>query len=489
MRRRIGIVGLLHESNTFITDPTRRSHFEADLLLRGDAIREAMAEAPHEVGGFFEVLDAEGAEAVPVFLARALPYGPIARGDFEGLVEEMLDGLAAAGRLDGILAAPHGATVAEGYPDADGYWLARVREFLGPDRPLVATIDPHANVSSPMVAATDALVAYRSNPHLDQRETGRRAARLMIGTLAGRFRPVQAMVAPGLAINIRVQNTSEPPLRGWIETVEGVLSDPDVLDWSLILGFPYADVEEMGSGILVVVDGSEVRARALAGKLGSFLWEHREAFDPPAIAAAEAFVIAAARESRPVVLLDMGDNVGGGSPANRTGLIHAWQGGGATGSLFACLHDPGAVEAAGRSGVGARLEVSVGDPEQTVSGRFRVVSLHDGIFTESEARHGGFVRFDQGPTAILRAEDSGLVLMVTTRRMAPFSLAQLHSCGIDPYDFDFIVAKGVIAPMAAYAPVARGGFIHVDTPGPTCASMTRLHYRHRRRPMFPFEKD
>ncbi len=489
MSRRIGIVGLLHESNTFITAPTLRAHFEADLLLQGEAIREAMAQAPHEVGGFFEILDAAGVEVVPVFLARALPYGPIAQEVFATLVAEMLAGLAAAGPLDGILAAPHGATVAEACPDADGHWLARVREFLGPDRPLIATIDPHANVSPQMVAATDALVAYRTNPHLDQRDTGRRAARLMLGTLEGRIRPAQALAALSLAINIRVQNTSDSPLREWIENAERLAADPGLLDWSLILGFPYADVPEMGSGIVVVTDGNEDRARELAEKLAASLWDHRGSFDPPSISAAEAFEIARSRDGRPAVLLDMGDNVGGGSPANRTDLVHAWQGGGGQGSLFICLHDPAAADLVRQAGIGSQIEARLGDPDRPVSGRFEVVSIHDGIFTESEARHGGFVRFDQGPTAILRAEDSGLVIMVTTRRMAPFSLAQLTSCGIDPLAFDFIVAKGVIAPMAAYAPVARGGFIHVDTPGPTCASMTRLDYRHRRRPMFPFEKD
>lgn len=489
MKRRVGIVGLLHESNTFIPQATLRAHFEADLLLKGEAIRGTMAAAPHEVGGFFEILDAAGIEAVPVFLARALPYGPIARGDFESLVEEMLGALAEAGDLDGILAAPHGATVAEAYPDADGHWLAKVRDFLGPDRPLIATIDPHANVSIKMVEATNALVAYRTNPHLDQREAGRRAARLIVATLDGKINPKQALAAPGLAINIRVQNTSESPLREWIEAAEKVAADPDVLDWSLILGFPYADVEEMGSGIVVVADGSEDRARELAAKLGSDLREHREAFDPPSISADEAFQIAAARESRPVVLLDMGDNVGGGAPANRTDLVKAWQGGGAAGSLFICLQDADAVALSEKAGTGSEIEARVGDPGAPVSGRFRVVTLHDGIFTESEARHGGFVRFDQGPTAILKSVDSGLVLMATTRRMAPFSLAQLTSCGIDPLAFDWIVAKGVIAPMAAYAPVARGGFVHVDTPGPTCANMVTMPYRHRRRPMFPFERD
>src|SRR5690606_33499460 len=127
-------------------------------------------------------------------------------------------------------------------------------------------------------------------------------------------------------------------------------------------------------------------------------------------------------------------------------------------------------------------------PVDPVSGRFLVVSLREGRFHESHARHGGVSVFDQGPTAVLAEEGGGLVPRVTTRRMAPFSLAQLTSCGVDPGDFDCLVAKGVIATMAAYAPIARGRFRHVDSPGVTRADLTQLAYQNRRVPLFPFEK-
>lgn len=490
--RRIGIVGLLQESNTFIGEKTTRAHFEADLLLRGEVIRGRMAAAPHEVGGFFEGIAEGGHEAVPLFLARALPYGTIARETFEGLVEDLLSAVAAAGPLDGILAAPHGATVAEGFPDADGHWLGRLREQVGPELPLVATLDPHANLSPAMVAATDAIVAYRSNPHLDQRETGLRAARLLVATLAGRARPVQAASFPPMAINIRSQNTSEPPLRGFYEEAAALAGRPGVLSHSLILGFPYADVAEMGSSVLVVADGDPALAESVAELIATRMWEQRERFEPIQITAKEALALASQRQERPVVLLDMGDNVGGGSPANGTEIVREWlaaEPGGKRARLFVSLHDPAAVASARLAGVGASFSGEVGDPAAPVCGSFRVRSLHEGLFREEQARHGGFTEFDQGPSAVLELEGSGLVVMATTRRMAPFSLAQLTSFGIDPADFDLIVAKGVIAPMAAYAPVAKGGFLHVDTAGVTRADMTKLVYRHRRRPMFPFEKE
>lgn len=488
MTPRIGIVGLLQESNTFIGEKTRRAHFEADLLLHGETIREKMRTAPHEVGGFFEELERAGAEAVPIFLARALPFGTIAREDFESLVSGLLAAVAAAGPLDGILAAPHGATVAEGHPDADGYWLGRLREQVGPGLPIVASLDPHANLSTAMVEATDAIVAYRSNPHLDQRETGIRAARLVLGRVRGEIRPVQAAAFPPMAINIRVQNTSEEPLRSLYTTAATLADREGILDHSIILGFPYADVAEMGSSVLIIADHDETLARETAAEIAREMWRRRAEFEPVQTGVEEAVTLAKQRNGHPVVLLDMGDNVGGGSPADGTAIVlEALRQ--EAGRIFVCLHDPAAVEAAGTVGEGGTFDAGIGDPSAPVRGRFRVRSLHDGVFHESQARHGGFSHFDQGLTAVLELEGTGLVAMVTTRRMAPFSLGQLTTFGVDPAGFDLIVAKGVIAPMAAYAPVAAGGFIHVDTPGVTRADMTKLEYHRRRVPMFPFEEE
>lgn len=489
-RRRVGIVGLLQESNTFIAGATTRAHFEADLLLHGEAIREAMADTPHEVGGFFAGLEEAGIEAVPLFLARALPYGVIKKEDFEGLVAELLEAVSSAGPLDGYLAAPHGATVAEGYPDADGEWLTCLREQIGEGTPLIASLDPHANLTPAMVAVTDAIVAYATNPHLDQRATGKKAAALMARTLAGEIVPVQAAAYPPLAINIQCQNTSVEPLKSLYDEADAFFSAPGLLGGSVILGFPYADVELMGSAVLVLGDGPDslTKAQETADRLAAILWERRDDFDPVFLGINEALDRVAAGRERPVVILDMGDNVGGGSPADSTAIIQASRERGKTTRLFACLHDAAAARLAHDAGPGAIIETAVGDPVNPVAGRFFVRSLSDGIFHEAEARHGGFSVFDQGPTAVLEEEGGGLVVMVTTRRMAPFSLAQLTSSGVDPTEFDCLIAKGVIAPMAAYAPVARGGFLHVDSPGVTRADMTKLAYRHRRVPLFPFEK-
>src|SRR6478672_2382883 len=206
---RIGIIALLQESNTFVGQPTMLAHFEQELLVTGDEVRQRLAGTHHEVAGMFHALDEAGEEAVPIFAARAVPFGVIRKDAIERLLEIMFGELAKAGSLDGVLVAPHGATVSEPYPDVDGHWLGELRRRVGPGIPIIGTLDAHANLSPAMVAATNALIAYRTNPHLDQRARGIDAARLMVDTLQGKVRPTMAAAFPPLAINIEKQHTAE----------------------------------------------------------------------------------------------------------------------------------------------------------------------------------------------------------------------------------------------------------------------------------------
>jgi microcystin degradation protein MlrC len=492
-RRRVGILALLQESNTFLGRRTTLDDFRADLLATGPAVRAALAGAHHEVGGFFAGLDAAGVEAVPLFAARAIPYGTMTAGCLDALLGMLLESLAAAGPLEGLLVAPHGATVSERVADVDGHWLGLVRGRVG-GIPIIGTIDPHANLSPAMIAATDALIAYRTNPHVDQRDRGQEAARLMARTLAGEIRPTQAAAFPPLAINIECQDPAAFPclphyaaaarLRAAYEqaAATGPVARGAVLSTSIVLGFPYADVPEMGSAAIVVTNDDPAAARRHADALGDGLWEARETFRP-ALAAVETALGEALQAAGPVCLLDMGDNVGGGSPADGMALARAILRRG-IGPSFACVCDPAAAAAATAAGPGARLRLAVGghaaewagDAEsQPIEDEWRVRAVSDGRFTEPRPRHGGATAFDQGSTAVLDHD-----------RMVPFSLGQIRHAGLDPAAFRLLVAKGVHAPVAAYAEACRT-FLRVDTPGVTSADLARLAYRHRRRPLHPFE--
>ncbi len=188
---RVGIIALLQESNTFIPERTQLEHFKNDTLATGSKLIEIFAGTHHEVAGFLSCLEKAKIEVVPIFAARAIPFGVIATEAWNELMSLMFDALDKAGPLDGILVAPHGATVSEPAPDADGHWLERLRSKVGPGVPIIGTLDPHANLSRKMVESTNALVAYRTNPHTDQFETGMAAASLMVRTLRGEIVPKQ----------------------------------------------------------------------------------------------------------------------------------------------------------------------------------------------------------------------------------------------------------------------------------------------------------
>lgn len=488
---RIGVIAWLQESNTFLARPTTLEHYEQDVLLTGSALVAHFADARHEIGGMLSRLGSvEGCEIVPIFAARAIPFGAMTAETHASLKSRLLDALRQAGRLDGMLVAPHGATVSVPVPDVDGDWLAAVREIVGPRLPIVGTLDPHANLSPTMVSATDALFAYQTNPHIDQWETGYKAADVLLRTLAGELQPVQRACFPPMAINIERQCTNESPLRQLCAERDHRNNQAGVLGASLLLGFPYADVAEMGSATLVVTDKDGNRAEQIAHDLAEKMWVQRKAFAGDFVSVADAVAKAAVAPS-PVCLLDMGDNVGGGSPGDGTWIAHELHQR-AIGPACVAVYDPVAVQGATAAGVGQRVTLKVGGKSDDRHGppltaEFVVQFLGDGQFSESEVRHGGFTHFDQGRIAIVTA-DSKLTVLLTSRRVPPMSLRQLTAFGLDPAAFRVLVAKGVNAPLAAYAPVCRT-MIRVNTPGSTTADLSQLEFHHRRRPMFPFEPE
>jgi microcystin degradation protein MlrC len=491
---RIGIIALLHESNTFISRTTSIERFHEDLFLIGEPIATKLSASHHEIGGFFIGLEKYrknlGLEVIPIVAFRATPSGAITTEAMNEMVATILQETDKQLPLDGILVAIHGAAVSESHPDADGYWLTQLRQKVGETIPIVGTLDAHANLTPAMVSACNALVAYRTNPHLDQRERGEEAARILLATLRGEVRPTMAAAFPPLVVNIERQGTSEPHWQPIYGLANHQLAQPSVLSNSILLGFPYSDVPEMGSATIVVTDNNIGLAEQLAQQLADALWENRNSF----IGVLTDIEIAVEKSSEDTAhrycLLDMGDNVGGGSAADGTCLLESIYRHKA-GPAFACLYDPSAVQQCYAAGATARLQLSLGGHTDQQHGaplqlEVRVMSLHEGRFAEPNPRHGGIMEFDQGPTAIIQAIDAPLTIMLTSKRMVPFSLQQLISCGVDPSSFHLLVAKGVHAPLAAYREVCDR-FIRVNTPGSTCADLNQLIFHHRRKPLFPFE--
>ena len=484
---KIGLVSFMHESNSFNPEKTDYEMFSP---LTGDQVVATWIHAHHEVGGILEEIPKQGLEVVPLITAWAMPAGPVQESTYERILQEMSD-LISAESLDGLMLSLHGAMVAEHVRDADGETAARVRQLVGPSLPVVLTLDLHANVSQRLIDNVAAATIYRTYPHLDQRQRGREASRIMAGILGGQIRPVQALETPPMIINILAQKSSAEPMRGLYRRMEEILEIPGIVSASIAPGFAYADAEQMGVAFLVVANEDEQLARREARALARQAWDLRERFNLFGESVEEAVRRAGQSSDTPVTLLDVGDNVGGGTPGDSTILFDAVLQAGLDNALVV-LHDPESVEACRQAGVGRTISLQVGGKSVEMHGRpvpitGTVRTLNDGFFIEREVRHGGKYRNNQGLTALVETPEGHSVIL-TSERMAPMSLEQVRSVGVRPEWKRILIAKGAIAPRAAYEPVSKQ-IIEVDTPGVSAADPRRFDYQHRRRPMYPFESD
>ncbi|MCC2668097.1 MAG: MlrC domain protein [Armatimonadetes bacterium] len=487
---RIAIGGFFHESNTFCRPFTELADYERTRLYRGAEMLPPLRGTDTEIGGFLRAADELGFEVVPTYYAWAWPAGPLTDDCFRTILDRLKQEMEAAMPVDGVLLQLHGAMVTQSDDDPDGTILAEVRSCLPPGVPLVATFDFHSNLSPLMVSSCDALIGYDTYPHVDLNDRGREAAGLIVRMINGEVRPVMALAKPPLMPHIVRQRTAEGPMAEMMALARDAEEEPGVLRVSVAGGFAYADVPRMGMGILTITDGDEQLAADLAEELAEQAWVRRERFTETLPDADEAVRLALACHSGhgPVVLADVADNVGGGSPGDGTVLLQALLHHRAKDAVI-LIADPEAVRACLQAGVRERVTVPVGgkvdrmhgDPV-TVTGTVR--ALTDGIFRNIGPMRDGLVD-DQGRTAVVDVD--GLTLVITERKLPMWNLQQLRSCGIEPAEQRIIVCKGAIAHRAAYAPIA-GRMIEVETPGSCSGDVRRFPYENIRRPLFPIDR-
>ena len=421
---RIATAGFSHESNSFYSQPTQLADFG---VCEGADLIGQYAGTFHEIAGYIAGAEQFGYELYPLLATSATPGGPVTAAAYEHFVGRILSGLAAAPKLDGVLLALHGAMVAEGFPQADGETVRRVRALVG-DLPIAVTHDYHANVPPELVAAADSLIIYKTNPHIDQRERGLQAASILTRQIRGEVQPKMALVKPEVLFNIYFHNTSVAPMQPLMQAAIELESQAGILGCSIAGGYQYADVPYMGPSLVVVADGDEERAQREAERLGEQMWASRDQLKPAVPDPAEAVRLAVASEETPVCLLDMGDNIGGGSSGDSTFVLEQLLAQEADGWVVS-IWDVESAQACFAAGVGGQVQLSVGGktddmhgPTLEIAGRVR--TLHDGSYEERERRHGGGRYFNQGPTAVVQVERAGTQRAALAQQRA--RLSQQH---------------------------------------------------------------
>lgn len=505
MAYRIWVGGLWHETNTFVPGRTELADFAAYGHYAGNALLEAFQGTNTEIGGVItaaERLRAEGVaevDLVPGVWAGALPSATVSASAYQALRRELLDTLQAALPVDGIVLTLHGAMVAEDELDPEGDLIVAMRTLAGERVPLAVTLDFHANISPRMVEHADLLVPYHTYPHVDFRERGEEALVTVVKALTTGRRPVGVLVQPPLLPPIPAQATADLPMSELSNLAEQVRQQQrDVISCTVSGGYPHADVPFAGLSVLIYTWDDPASARKHAWAIAEAAWVRRSMF-LPRLASPQQAVEQAMRHAvgqltsgargGPVILVDVGDNIGGGTPGDGTVLLAELIQRRAPKALVP-IADGQAVAEAFAAGVGAHVRLQVGGKTDSLHGEpvaveGRVRHLFDGVFRYKGTYMTGRM-VSMGRTAVVQNEETGLTLLLSERKVMPFDLEQLRSAGLDPMDFAIIVVKAAIAWRAAYGPVAAQ-VIPVDTPGGTTADLRRYTYRHLRRPIYPLD--
>src|SRR5262245_55042438 len=487
---RIAIGQFMEESNTFVRQRADLAHFRATQLLYGEEIVERLRGTRAEVGGFLDVLGPAGVEVIPTVAANAVSSGPVTRATFDHIRNALLQHLAAAGPVDGVLLALHGAMVLEDAPDGEGELLAAVRKVIGPAVPLVATLDLHATITPRMVQEADALVGYDTYPHIDLYATGAKAATLLLRAVRVEIEPVTLFARSPMLVPAEGMGTDDQPMAGLMAEAKRLQARPGVLAVSLFPVQPWLDIPDTGFCVMAVADGARRAAEIepMVRQLAWQAWERRRAFAADLLTVDEAIRHALASEGGPFVLSESADSTGSGSPGDSTHVLERLLALGVRERCLVTVVDASAVSQAIAAGVGADVATAVGgtlDPRYNrpvaITGRVRILS--DGRFISSDKKSAG-VEFHMGRAAVI--EVGRIAILVTERPAFTFDPALYRSVGLEPRDVKIVVVKSPLQFRDGFGSFARACWV-VDTPGPSTARVERLTWPHRSRPLFPFE--
>ena len=499
MTKRVALMGMMLESNSF-APPSDEAAFRTLCYLSGADMTADMAlpnpSLPAEISGFAKALNDAGVdwEPVPITVTAAEPGGPVDEAFFQRTKAEMAERLKAAGDLDGVFCALHGAMTSTEGDDPDGELLEMARDIVGPEVPLLATLDLHANISERMVEKADILVSYITNPHVDQAERAAEAAGLMREMWDGMTPEVAFIRLPLVAPTVTLL-TAQGPYADLINYGQETL-DGKIANVSILAGFVYSNTPMNGLAIIVTGRNDLAAARALATDIATRAWTGRERFKKQLTALDEAVAMAKANgedTSRPAqIFADVADNPGGGGRGNTTWVLKGLVEAGVQDALFGIFHDPALVRAAEAAGEGAAFDaVFNAETESEFSKRFEapvtVLGLHDGRCVGTLGIWAGR-SLDVGPTALLQVGGVKLVVVSNRKQCADPVFFQMFGLDVAAARSVFVKSRGHF--RAGFAPFFDDAHtIEIDVPGLTSPVLTNFDFDRLPRPVYSLDED
>jgi microcystin degradation protein MlrC len=459
---RIAVGGFLHETNTFA--PTKATYADFvhgggwPAMALGADVLKTMSNINVGLAGFAEQAQASGWELVPTISCGASPSAHVTEDAFERIVKVMIEGIKAAGQLDAVYLDLHGAMVTEHLDDGEGEILQRVREVIGKDLPLVVSLDLHANATPQMVEHADALIAYRTYPHIDMADTGRAAAKHLALLLNTRQKFAKAFRQLPFLIPISWQCTNDQPTKGIYRTL-AALESAAVPTLSFAPGFPAADFPHCGPSVFAY-GKTQADADAAADEIMAIVAGHEDDFDGRIYTPDEGVRHAmelATRANKPIVIADTQDNPGAGGDSDTTGMLRALVRNNATRAAIGVIYDPQSAKAAHAAGVGATVTLALGG-KSGISGdapyqeSFFVEQLSGGQFVAPGPYYGGR-DMDMGPSACLRI--GGIRVVVSSHKAQLADQSMYRYVGIEPTEQAILVNKSSVHFRADFEPIAE----------------------------------
>ena len=490
---RILTAGICHETSTMYPKPTTLDDFRLCSPVSdfggGKQLIDHFRGTRTCHGGFIDEGARRGFSIEPLLWTFPVPGGTVEQSAYDHLKGLLLERLKKAGACDGVYLDLHGAMVTQNLEDAEGDLVASVRQIVGRAIPIVMTIDLHANVTRTMADKTDVIIAFDYYPHTDMYERGGEAAAVLAGIIKKEIRPAVAFRQLPLVSVVPMQCSYREPMKRLIERMHAIEGEKNIVNAGMALGYPYADIRDVGMSVLVTANNDQDLAARKADELAHAIWAQRDAFTPKCSPIPEA--IAYARQAKGlVVLADVTDNPGAGSPGDGTTILRELIEQKVENAAVVAIPDPETVSKALAAGIGATITTDVGGKTDTFHGApLRVTAqvrlLSDGWYT-LRGPMGGGERACVGKTAVLVC--GGVEIVVTERRFQPYDAAFPRSVGIEPTQHRIVVVKSSVHFRNTYQEIAEKIF-EIDTPGIHRPDFTCVHYKRARRPLYPIDRD
>lgn len=483
-----------NETNTFAPGRTDFQKLAPRGWTLGEQVVKTYGGTHTYLGGALKALKEAGETPLPIDLVTNngnFGAGPLMTGQ---CAKYVMDHVCACleekkGQYQGIYFAIHGAGCCELDEDLEGYTLRRVRQIVGPDMPIMCSLDLHANMSREMAALADAIFCIKEVPHTDCYEAGYQAAKHLAAKVQGRENPQMALCTLPLLISPVLGSTLTCPGKQVKEYFAGYCREHGLLDCSFVHGFSAADCGCSHASVLVVADGFKPEAHAKA--LAEYVWSLREQFVYPDTLDAAGAVEAAHNTAKHgyVVINESSDNPGSGGPGDATHLLRELLRRNLPGTIMGPLFDPETADYLHTCQGGDTVSVRLGGKTMALAGDpleiegARIMALSDGKFISAAPINKG-VAMDYGKSARLRK--GNVEFIVVSVRYQTLDDRSFLMTGADLKDYRIVGLKSMNHFRGFFASRAEA-IITADTPGARPANLFLYPYKRITRPIYPLD--